>query len=92
MTGPARTDAPADSIMIYLFPADITTTRMLSPSERQLVLSRLASDAPDGEVRTEKTSARLIFKAFFNVNTMACTYMYICESESVFGIGVGWVS
>lgn len=74
--------------MLWLFPSDIATTKMLTEPERLIALKRLAAEGPSGTRIKEKTSSRLIYKAFFNVNTVACTYMYICDNITV----QGWVS
>jgi hypothetical protein len=73
------------SVMLWIFPSDISTTKMLTEPEREIALERLAAEGPSGSRVKESTSSRLIFKAFFNVNTMACTYMYICDNITVQG-------
>jgi hypothetical protein len=73
------------SVMIWVFPSDISTTKMLTEPEREIALKRLAAEGPSGSRVKERTSPRLMFKAFFNVNTMACTYMYICDNITVQG-------
>ena len=58
------------TICLFIIPADPEISRLLTNDERTLALNRIAADRVVGNFRREKTTLRLVLRAFnFNVST-----------------------
>ena len=74
--------------MWVVFPTDITTTKMLSESERELGMRRIISDQPSvRDAAKDKTTRQLIRRAF-NITSLTCGLIYIVDNLTVQGLGI----
>ena len=78
--------------MWIVFPTDITTTKMLSESERELGMRRIISDQPSvRDAAKDKTTRQLIRRAF-NITSLTCGLIYIVDNLTVQGDRPMWPS
>ncbi|KAK7469056.1 hypothetical protein VKT23_003549 [Stygiomarasmius scandens] len=59
------------------FPTDPERTKMLNEEERQLAIARMYADQPEIRDTKESMNRKLIKRGAFNVNTVACTWLYV---------------
>jgi MFS family permease len=67
--------------LVFLFPADPTTTRLFSQAERDLARLRIEIDSPPGSSHKEAINWPSIKQSFINLNMAAYCFMYITSTS-----------
>ncbi|KIJ31703.1 hypothetical protein M422DRAFT_76616 [Sphaerobolus stellatus SS14] len=74
-------------ICLFIIPADPEISHMLTEDERIIALKRIAADNVAGTFKREKTTFRLVLRAF-NVNTCLNAFTYLLVNISFQGLSL----
>jgi hypothetical protein len=75
-------------ILCVIFPTDPEKTRYFNEEERALAVKRIFADQPQIKESKEKIDKKLVKRGIFNINTLACVWLFAASNTTVQGLGI----